>query len=412
MPLVRRRAPPLLLRSAAAFACLLLAVSGPPAAVAEEDLASLPPGRPVQVEVSVELLEVSQIADHEEKFDIEFYLYLVWNDRRLAFDAEKEGAEKRIVSIDKIWTPQPQLMDDLSVDVQNSNTAHVRPDGTVLFRQYYRGTVSSNFDLHDFPFDRHRLEVNIEATSGEIGDVVYASGENTARADARLLPHGWRLLGASSSVAEKRYARLDETYSRFVYGIDVERDPHYYWWAIVLPLLPIVFTSWSVFWMNPDEFSSQVGVGITAMLTVVAYRITIDSSLPPLTYMTRMDYFLLLCQGFVFAAFLMSVVVHVCYTLDTSEMAALADRINARCRWLPPPLMAAACGLLLWLRPGLAMTIVASAVGLILLWCRPTWKNLKRWTAAALFPERLVDKPAQIQESLLKGPTQAPVRTG
>ena len=410
MPLARWHASPL--GRAAALACLLLAVSRPLFAADEEDLTSLPPERPVKVEVSVELLEVSQIADHDEKFDIEFYLYLVWNDPRLAFDAEKEGAEKRVVPIDKIWTPQPQLMDDLSVDVQNSNAAHVRPDGTVLFRQYYRGTVSSNFDLHDFPFDRHRLEVNIEATGGEIGDVVYTTGEHTTRQDARLLPHGWRLQGISSSVAEKRYARLDETYSRFVYDVDVERDPHYYWWAIVLPLLPIVFTSWSVFWMDPKEFSSQVGVGITAMLTVVAYRITIDSSLPPLTYMTRMDYFLLLCQSFVFAAFLMSVVVHVCYTLDTGEMIELAHRINVRCRWLPPPLMASACGLLLWLRPGLAMTIVGAAVGLILLWCRPTWKNLKRWTHAALFPERLVDKPVQIQESLLKGPPRSSIRVG
>ena len=85
--------------------------------------------------------------------------------------------------------------------------------------------------------------------------------------------------------------------------MQVTRDPHFYFWSIVLPLIPIMATAWSVFWMDPKEFSSQVGVGITAMLTVVAYRITIDSSLPPLTYMTRMDYFLLVCQTFVFLAF-------------------------------------------------------------------------------------------------------------
>ena len=90
-------------------------------------------------------------------------------------------------------------------------------------------------------------------------------------------------------------------------NLDVERDPHYYLWAIVLPLIPIVATAWSVFWMHPKEFSSQVTVGITAMLTIVAYRISVDSSLPPLSYMTRMDYFLLACQVFVFGAFLVVV---------------------------------------------------------------------------------------------------------
>ncbi|HXT57477.1 MAG TPA: hypothetical protein VN699_02530 [Pirellulales bacterium] len=377
------------------------------------DLTGLPAGRPVKVEVSVELLEVSQIQDHEEKFDVEFFLYLVWRDPRLAFNAEQEGRDKRIVSIDKIWTPQPQLMDDLDVNVQTSGTAHVYPDGTVRCRQYYRGTVSSNFDLHEFPFDRHVLEVNIEASAGEVDEIVYVAGESALRGEARHVPHGWKLLGTSSNVIGMRYPRLNETYSRHVFSIEVRRDPHYYWCAIVLPLLPIVFTSWAVFWMDPKEFSSQVGVGITAMLTVVAYRITIDSSLPPLTYMTRMDYFLLICQGFVFTAFLMSVVVHVCYSLGAAEMVALADRINVRCRWLPPPLMLATCVLLLFLKPDVAMTIVAAALALILLWCRPTWGNLKRWVSAAVYPERLVDQqPVRIQECLLKGPSRSSTRVG
>ncbi|HVW37647.1 MAG TPA: hypothetical protein VHB99_10095 [Pirellulales bacterium] len=376
----------------------------------EVDLTSLPPDLPVRVEASVELLEVSQIADHEEKFDVEFYLYLRWNDPRLAFDAEREGRDKRTVPLDQIWTPAPQLMDELDVNVQSGDSAHVKYDGTVLWHQYYRGTVSSNFDLHEFPFDRHRLEVQLEAGGAETDQVVFVPADGEARSDARLLPHGWRFLGLSSRAAERRYARLNEAHPRFAFAVDIERDPHYYWWSIVLPLLPIVFTSWSVFWMDPKEFSSQVGVGITALLTIVAYRITIDSSLPPLTYMTRMDYFLLLCQTFVFAAFLMSVVIHVCHSLDTREMVALANRINVRCRWLPPPLMALACAMLLWLRPDLAMALVGGALGLFLLWCRPTWKNLNRWTRAALFPERLVDKPVQIQQSLLKGPTRPKAR--
>lgn len=402
----------LLKPGAIAIVLIALATSSRAGQTEGKDLTSLPPDRPVQVETSVELLEVSQIADHEEKFDVEFYLYLSWNDPRLAFDAEREGRDKRTVPLDQIWTPAPQLMDELDVNVQSGDSAHVKSDGTVLWHQYYRGTVSSNFDLHEFPFDRHRLEVQLEASGAETDQVVFVPADSEARTDARLLPHGWRFLGLSSRAAERRYARLDEAHPRVAFAIDIERDPHYYWWSIVLPLLPIVFTSWSVFWMDPKEFSSQVGVGITALLTIVAYRITIDSSLPPLTYMTRMDYFLLLCQIFVFAAFLMSVVIHVCHTLDTDEMIALARRINVRCRWLPPPLMALACAMLLWLRPDLAMALVGGALGLFLLWCRPTWKNLKRWTRAALFPERLVDKPVQIQQSLLKGPTRPPVRVG
>jgi hypothetical protein len=359
-----------------------------------EDLKEMPPHRPIEVEVSVELVEVSQIQDHEEKFEVEFFLFMSWNDPRLAFDSDRAGTRKQIVPADGIWSPEPELIDDLDVNVQGGSHAHVHPDGTVLYRQYYRGTMSSDFDLHEFPFDRHRLELVIESTAGVFDDVRYVAGESGVRqgdegGSARLVPHGWNLLGITSEVSKNRYPRLNETYSRFTLRMDVERDPHYYWWSVVLPLLPIVITSWSVFWMDPKEFSSQIGVGVTAMLTVVAYRITIDSSLPPLTYMTRMDYFLLVCQAFVFGSFLLSVAVHVCFALDTPDMVDLARHINQRCRWVPPLAMTVTCSLLLLLPARMAMGVVCGLLGVALLACRPTLSNARRWWRAFLTPERL-----------------------
>jgi hypothetical protein len=381
-----------------ALAVLCAGQAARPASTPADDLTSLPPDRPVKVTMSVDLLEVSQIQDHEEKFEVEFYLFMTWKDARLAFDAG-EGQKKRIVPAEQIWTPQPELADDLDVTVQNGHNAHVHPDGTVMWRQYYRGTLSSNFDLHEFPFDAHRLEVRVEANGGEIDDVVYVAGgcqihEEQASESYHIVPHGWELVDLSTAVGKASYPRLGETFSRFVFRIGVKRDPHFYWWAIVLPLLPIVATSWSVFWMDPKEFSSQVGVGVTAMLTVVAYRITIDSSLPPLSYMTRMDYFLLVCQVWVFGAFLMSVIVHVCHVQGSEEWVATSYRISQYCRWLPPLALLATCSLLLFLRPGAAMAILASAATGLFLACRPTPGRVAQWISVALFPERVLEHPA------------------
>lgn len=367
-------------------------------ATAGDDSATLPPARPVKVTLSVELVEVSQIQDHDEKFEIEFYLFLSWRDPRLAFSRRREGRDKRVVPIDQIWTPQPELMDDLDVSVQDGRNAHVLSDGTVRWRQYYRGTISSNFNLHEFPFDQHRLEVPIEANAGEIDDVVYVAGEirvhEASSETLHVVPHGWQFVGLRNDVTESRYPWLGETYSRFVFSVDVRRDPHFYWWAIVIPLLPIVATSWSVFWMDPKEFGSQVGVGVTAMLTVVAYRITIDSSLPPLSYMTRMDYFLLVCQVWVFGAFVMSVIVHVCHAQNSGATTATAHRIGRCCRWLPPLALAVTCVLLATLRPAVAMSVLAALVAAVVLACRPTPTRIVRWASLLLFPEHYLTEPA------------------
>ena len=169
-------------------------------------------------------------------------------------------------------------------------------------------------------------------------------------------------------------------------NLDVERDPHYYLWAIVLPLIPIVATAWSVFWMHPKEFSSQVTVGITAMLTIVAYRISVDSSLPPLSYMTRMDYFLLACQVFVFGAFLVVVAIHIFSVRGTAESQAMALRLNMNCRWLPPFLLAASSVLLIVLPAAHGQWILLGTGVVMLGFYPPTPANVRMWWVALTGP--------------------------
>lgn len=385
----------------AAAAIAMLTATSPVGAVDRSpsarpaDLTRLPPGRPVKVTLNVELLQVSRIEDHEEEFDVAFDLFLRWKDSRLAFDGRREGRNKRIVPVEEIWTPAPDLMDDLAVNVQDGRSAHVLPDGTVLWRRTYRGTVSSNFDLHEFPFDAHRLELRLQANSTDINEVLFVAGECNVIGEKgsrayRPVPHGWKLAGVSSTVSEMQYARLGETFSRLLLHIDIRRNPHYYWWAIVLPLLPIVAASWSVFWMDPREFNTQAAVGMTAMLTVVAYRISIDSNLPLLSYMTRMDYFLLLCQVWVFVAFLTSVAIHICHSRDTEAATALAYRLSEYCRWLPPLVLATACVLLALAPPGMAMALLAATAAAGVLACRPTPGRVAGWFRAVFFPERVL----------------------
>ncbi len=304
----------------------------PTATTAREEDLKQPPSHPTRVEIDVEVVEISQIQDHDQKFDVEFNAYFIWNDPRLAFDAREAGVAKKIIPSGDLWIPDPLLVDELEVDERGGTTAHVQPDGTVYLNRYYRGSITGSFDLHEFPLDHHDLEVALEATDYETDEVVFAVGEVRAVNPAHVVPHGWKLLGMSATTGESKIRRTNETFSLLRMTMQVTRDPHFYFWSIVLPLIPIMATAWSVFWMDPKEFSSQVGVGITAMLTVVAYRITIDSSLPPLTYMTRMDYFLLVCQTFVFLAFVSSVSIHVLYALDVPHMRALrgqADRAIA-----------------------------------------------------------------------------------
>ena len=305
------------------------------------------------------------------------------------------GVQRKLVSADDIWNPDPQLLDELDVSVRGGKVVHVYPDGKLCFSRYYRGTIAGALDLHEFPLDKHHLEVELEESVFEADQVVFVPGEVRALFPERAVPHGWKLVGMSSEAKTSMYSKTGEQYSMLRVSLAVDRDPHYYFWAIVLPLIPIVATAWSVFWMNPKEFGAQVSVGITAMLTIVAYRISIDSSLPPLSYLTRMDFFLLGCQIFVFGAFIVVVAIHVLHVLDTVETRAAVARITAGCRWMPPLLLVATSLLLTLLPARFGHWILMASIASIVLCYPPRPAAVRMWFRLLLRPESLLEASGQ-----------------
>jgi hypothetical protein len=75
--------------------------------------------------------------------------------------------------------------------------------------------------------------------------------------------------------------------------VELARQPGYYLAKVILPLALIVFMSWIVFWIDPREIGSQIGVSTTSMLTLIAYRFSLDQLLPPVSYLTRIDIYVL-----------------------------------------------------------------------------------------------------------------------
>jgi len=62
---------------------------------------------------------------------------------------------------------------------------------------------------------------------------------------------------------------------------------------LFLPLLIIVIISWSIFWIDTAQFANQIGIAMTAILTVIAFSLTISSTLPRTPHLTLTDAFYL-----------------------------------------------------------------------------------------------------------------------
>jgi len=64
----------------------------------------------------------------------------------------------------------------------------------------------------------------------------------------------------------------------------------------------IVLMAWAVFWIDPSQIGPQIGLSTATIFTLIAYRFAIALQLPRVSYLTKLDYFILLLTIMVFLA--------------------------------------------------------------------------------------------------------------
>jgi hypothetical protein len=216
-----------------------------------------------------------------------------------------------VIPINSAWTLDFQLVNRNRVLRTFPEQLMVRPNGEVLYRQRVWGQFSQRMDLSDFPFDLQRFEVKLVAATPPtesveirmVQDELFPSG----LAPGFALPD-WDIEHWEAFPWEYDPLGTGEVGHGFVFAFETHRQAGYYLFKIVLPLPLIVMMSWIVFWVDPREMGTQVSVSVTSMLTLIAYRFMVGASLPTISYLTRMDLFILCATLLVFTTLVEAVI--------------------------------------------------------------------------------------------------------
>ena len=126
-------------------------------------------------------------------------------------------------------------------------------------------------------------------------DVTYGIAEELSLVD-------WKVVGWKAEVLPYKPIPARQGLASLQVSFTAQRRAEYFIVKVIIPLVLIVMMSWVVFWIDPKEAGSQIGVSMTAMLTLIAYRFAVGTSLPKVSYLTRLDYFILTATILVFAS--------------------------------------------------------------------------------------------------------------
>ncbi len=279
------------------------------------DKTVLPPneGKPIPVAVGVYIINFAGIDEPKETYQIVGYLTAKWQDKRLAFNAKKLGLLEKVYNDkDQVWHPDIEIFNQ--VGARNSSRIQIKitPSGNVSYIESFDATVSSDLQLRRFPFDSQNLRLIIDSFQYHNKEVLFFPDKDKIGVNREpfVTLSEWTIKDVKYAQTDQFFPQDQQTYSRLNIFFDIQRNSGFYVWKVFVPLLLIFGISWACFWISIELLDILTAIGVTNLLTGIAFSLTVTGSLPKVSYLTFIDGFIGLIYLFIFAAIIEVIILH------------------------------------------------------------------------------------------------------
>jgi hypothetical protein len=175
--------------------------------------------------------------------------------------------------------------------------------------KFYRIQANMNnpVDLKRFPFDKQQMQIVIEDKVKTIDEINYVPNLEESGIDETVIFTGWNLDSWNAEVTKHYYPVYDETYSRYIFTMDISKI---FWNSFIKTILPIIFimlVALSSFVIDPDKMATRVAMISSALVASVMFHVSISNQVPPVGYLTFADKFMLLTYFILLMSFVINI---------------------------------------------------------------------------------------------------------
>jgi hypothetical protein len=180
-----------------------------------------------------------------------------------------------------------------------------QPDGSEYQVFRHQGPFAAKFSIKNFPFDAHKLTIDIEDREWDANRLVYVADEVVLNPDIKL--PGFIIGQPTIEAVSRPYttafgdlASPDPTpYSRAIVTIPISRPILSGITKALLPVFIVVLVAAAALLLDPQHIEARVGLSITALLTLVALQFNSTAGLPDVGYLLMLDQVYLASYAFV-----------------------------------------------------------------------------------------------------------------
>ena len=290
--------------------------------------------KPKEVQVGIYVINVQDVNSANQTYKATVGLDMKWNDPTLKCTSAEDEGKIRKFDLEEIWNPSMIIINEERVFKQFEYKAWVDCLGNVDYGQIIHGDFVTIANIKEFPFDERPLTIELVSTEFETNEMQFVNDVKTTGRGEHFSVTDWHI--EEDPVVESgayNFEPDNSQLSSFTYSLTAKRNYNFFIWKIILPLIIIVVMSWAVFWIPPSQLGPQIGLSVTSMLTLIAYRFAIGHVVPNVAYLTRFDKFVF---GSTLLVFLALVEAMVSGSLSYAEKYKLADSIDWYSRFIFP----------------------------------------------------------------------------
>jgi hypothetical protein len=273
------------------LACLPIASADPlPATPQAETM------KPERVVVGIYVNDIQEVDFPTHSYAVDFYAWFRWKSPDLDPAKSMEFMNR--------YAPNDHQRDFLL------DKPKAMPDGSLYSILREQGRFATKFNLEKYPFDHQALKIEIEDTLASSSDQIYVPDNVPVLLNPNITLPGFSVGKPVMKITTRAYPTNfgdltvpdAESYSRVTIEIPVTRALVSVTVKAFLPVMLIVVCALLIFFIMPSRVDGRIGLGITALLTLVALQLTASSTLPDVGYLMLIDKIYLASYAFIIAA--------------------------------------------------------------------------------------------------------------
>jgi hypothetical protein len=230
------------------------------------------------------------------------------------------------------FCPATEIVNELTRQSTQFDSTELRGGRCIRSRRIH-STLHTPYSLRTFPFDQQSLLLEVSDAEYSAQESKYSDRPVVADLDeeAKDQLSSWKLLGGVGYRHSPRVFKGDEgapSYDYAIFSLPVRRHITYHLTKFFLPLLVIIVVAFSVFWIDPEDLGSKVGIGVTCLLAAIAFQLAEAGALPAVAYLTLADRVYAVCYTMLALALMASVWASSLVRRSLKSRAMKLDRIS------------------------------------------------------------------------------------